>query len=31
LSDIALRASGRLSVIVATRSRITHKSSFVPV
>src|SRR5713101_828634 len=31
LSDIALRASGRLSVMIATRSRITHKSSLVPV
>jgi hypothetical protein len=31
LSDMALRASGRLSVISATPSRMTHKSSFVPV
>src|SRR5476651_1728135 len=29
--DIALRASGRLSVISATPSFTTHKSSFVPV
>src|SRR5207249_8883027 len=31
LSDIALRASGRFSVMMATRSRITHSSSSVPV
>ena len=31
LSDIALRASGRFSVMMATRSRITHSSSLVPV
>src|SRR6185503_9482881 len=31
LSDIALRASGRLRVINATPSRTSHKSSFVPV
>src|ERR1700730_4516390 len=31
LSDMALRASGRLSVISATPSRTTHKSSVVPV
>src|SRR5471032_1497833 len=29
--DIALRASGRLSVITATPSRTSHKSSVVPV
>src|SRR6478735_8824485 len=29
--DIALRASGRLRVMTATRSRTMHKSSFVPV
>jgi hypothetical protein len=31
LSDIALRASGRFSVMMATRSRITQRSSLVPV
>src|SRR5258708_30541053 len=31
LSDRALRASGRLSVISATPSRTAHKSSVVPV
>src|ERR1700744_5350149 len=31
LSDIALRTSGRFSVMIATRSRITHSSSSVPV
>src|ERR1700738_5211630 len=31
LSDRALRTCGRLSVMIATRSRITHKSSLVPV
>src|SRR5882757_4173506 len=31
LSDSALRASGRLSVMTATRSRISHNSSPVPV
>ena len=31
LSDIALRTSGRFSVMMATRSRITHSSSSVPV
>jgi hypothetical protein len=31
LSDIALRASGRFSVMMATRSRITHSNSSVPV
>src|SRR5246127_4509566 len=31
LSDIALRASGRFSVMIATRSRMTHRSSSVPV
>src|SRR3954463_1029155 len=31
LSDIALRASGRFSVMTATRSRITQSSSSVPV
>ena len=31
LSDIALRASGRFSVMMATRSRITQSSSSVPV
>ena len=31
LSDRALRTAGRLSVMIATRSRITHKSSSVPV
>src|SRR5262249_12054714 len=31
LSDIAFFASGRLSVMIATRSRITHRSSSVPV
>src|SRR6186997_17054 len=30
-SDMALRASGRLSVISATPSRTSHKSSVVPV
>ncbi len=30
-SDRELRASGRLSVMIATRSRIAHKSSLVPV
>src|SRR6266403_1024318 len=30
-SESALRASGRLSVMTATRSRISHKSSPVPV
>ena len=30
-SDIALRTSGRLSVMMATRSRMTHSSSLVPV
>src|SRR6266851_8696324 len=31
LSDNALRTSGRLSVTIATRSRITHFNSEVPV
>src|ERR1700682_3409847 len=31
VSDIALRTSGRFSVMMATRSRITHNSSSVPV
>ena len=31
LSDIALRASGRFSVMMATRSRITQSNSSVPV
>ena len=31
LSDIALRTSGRFSVMTATRSRITQRSSSVPV
>ena len=31
LSDSALRTSGRFSVMMATRSRITHNSSLVPV
>ena len=31
LSDSALRTSGRLSVMTATRSRIAQSSSFVPV
>ncbi len=31
LSDIALRTSGRFSLMIATRSRITHSSSVVPV
>jgi hypothetical protein len=31
LSDRELRASGRFSVIVATRSRTVHKTSSVPV
>src|SRR4029078_7795437 len=31
LSDIAVRASGRVSVMMATRSRITHSNSSVPV
>ena len=31
LSDMALRASGRFSVISATPSRTEHKSSVVPV
>src|SRR5216684_8692660 len=31
LSDNALRTSGRLSVTMATRSRITHFNSVVPV
>ena len=30
-SDSALRTSGRFSVMIATRSRITHSSSSVPV
>src|SRR6185437_1030047 len=30
-SDMALRTSGRFSVMMATRSRITQRSSFVPV
>ena len=30
-SESALRASGRLSVMSATRSRISHSSSLVPV
>src|SRR6188472_1738254 len=30
-SDIALRTSGRFSVMTATRSRMTHNSSLVPV
>src|SRR4051794_25775878 len=30
-SDSALRTSGRLSVMIATRSRMTHNSSSVPV
>ncbi len=30
-SESELRASGRFSVMMATRSRITHKSSLVPV
>src|ERR1700681_4526705 len=31
VSDIALRTSGRFSVMMATRSRITHNNSSVPV
>src|SRR5260370_36866016 len=31
LSDSALRTSGRLSVMMATRSRITQSNSLVPV
>jgi len=31
LSDRALRTSGRLSVMMATRSRIAHSNSLVPV
>src|ERR1700737_1208125 len=31
LSDRALRTSGRLSVMIATRSRIAHSNSLVPV
>src|SRR5215475_5164458 len=31
VSDIAFFTSGRLSVMIATRSRITHSSSSVPV
>ena len=31
VSDIALRSSGRFSVMMATRSRITHNNSSVPV
>ena len=31
VSDMALRTSGRFSVMMATRSRITHRSSSVPV
>src|SRR5216683_3087396 len=31
LSDSALRTSGRFSVMTATRPRITHSSSLVPV
>src|SRR5260370_25432791 len=31
LSDSALRTSGRFSVMIATRSRITQRSSSVPV
>src|SRR5215475_10188066 len=31
VSDMAFFTSGRLSVMIATRSRITHRSSSVPV
>src|ERR1700738_2017772 len=31
LSDNALRTSGRLNVTMATRSRLTHSNSVVPV